>query len=489
MGTSLNADVATLVAGRGSLYVDGHWLEGRGKEIADINPANGQVLATLSAANETQVEDALVAAHRAQPDWAKLGYVRRGEYLEAIADLVEAHAGELARLLAFEVGKPLSQGSGEIAWALETLRYQAGWSRKLSGEILPSDNPRESIHLMRVPVGVVAAICAWNFPMAMFFRKTCPALLAGNTVVIKSSETTPLSALALMELIEQVDLPPGVLNVLTGAGDVGASLAGHPLTNLVTMTGSVAAGKAVMAAAARNLTRVSLELGGKAPAIVWSDADLATAVPALVLARHLNSGQVCTCSERIYVHEDVAEEFVAEYSRAVADLRVGDPFTDVDMGPLVSQMQLDKVESLVAEAVAAGAELAFEPVAPADEQGYWFSPRVLLGVSQEMPVMQREVFGPVTPIVTISSLDEALALANDSLYGLSGYVFSSSYDVIMRVTHELEVGEVYVNRTLGEAPNAHHSGHKQSGVGGEDGLHGLLRYTAIRSVYHQHGVG
>lgn len=482
------ADVSELLGDVKPVYVNGTWEDGEGAELVDYSPSTGQELTSLAVASEAQVDRALAAARAAQPGWAAMGYVRRAQYLLRIADLVDRDADGLARLLATEVGKPLVQGLGELGWASGTLRYQAGWADKIAGEIIPSDDPRESISLIRVPLGVVVAICAWNFPMAMFFRKVAPALLAGNTVVLKSSETTPLCVLALTRLVEQVDLPPGVLNVLSGAADVGAALVGHPGADLVSMTGSVAAGKKVMAAAAPNLTRVSLELGGKAAAIVWSDADLSTAVPALVLSRHLNSGQVCTSSERLYVHQDIAEEFIAEYASQVRKLRVGDPFADVDMGPLVSQAQLDKVTSFVSSAVDAGAESVFEPEAVPDSGGYWYPPTVLRGLTQEMSVIQQEVFGPVSPVLEFSTLDQALAMANDSPYGLSGYVFSASHEVVMRVTHELECGEVYVNRALGEAYQAHHSGHKKSGVGGEDGYHGLLRYTGIRSIY-QHYTG
>jgi lactaldehyde dehydrogenase/glycolaldehyde dehydrogenase len=479
-------DALRALRARGTLYAGGKWFEGDGAELRDVNPSTGELLANIGSASPAQMDRAVAAARGAQPQWSAAGFVRRGEYLIRIADLLEASTEELAEILALEVGKPLAQGRGELAWASGTLRYQADWSRKLSGEILPSDNPDEAIHLLRVSLGVVVAICAWNFPMAMFFRKICPALLAGNTVVLKSSETTPLAALALTAVIEEAELPPGVLNVVSGASDVGSYLVGHPGVDLVSMTGSVAAGKAIMRAAADNLTRVSLELGGKAAAIVWKDADLDIAVPSLVLARHLNSGQVCTCAERFYVHEAVYDEFLERYCAAVRALTVGDPFAESDMGPLVSEAQFDKVTSMVGEALDGGASLAYEPTPPARGGGFWFTPTVLTGVAQSMPLMQREVFGPVSPVLKVSTLDEALRFANDSVYGLSGYVFSSSYDVVMRVTRELDCGEIYVNRTLGEASNAHHAGHKQSGIGGEDGLHGLLRYMAIRSVYHQY---
>jgi lactaldehyde dehydrogenase / glycolaldehyde dehydrogenase len=484
VNTIVNDPTPELLAGIKSVYSGGAWRDGEGKALPVLDPSTERVIATIGTATQVQVEAALRAAKAAQPGWARLSYPARGRYLEAIADLVEENAEQLARVLALEVGKPLAQGRGELQWAVTTLRYQAGWARRIQGEIIPSDDPDEVIHLLRVPVGVVVAICAWNFPMAMFFRKVAPALLAGNAVVLKASETTPLAALALMRVIEQADLPPGVLNVVSGGPDVGAELVQHPMADLVTMTGSRDAGRAVMRLAADHIAKVSLELGGKAAAIVWSDADLELAVPALVLARHLNSGQVCTCAERVYVHEAIVEEFTAEYCSAVGKLRIGSPFDDVDMGPLVSAAQREKVTGLFTDALERGAKTVFQADAQLPAAGYWFRPAVLTGLSQDMPLMQQEVFGPVTPIIPISSLDQALAFANDSAYGLSGYVFSRSYDVIMRVTREMQCGEIYVNRTLGEAAQGHHSGHKQSGVGGEDGYHGLLRYTALRSVYH-----
>jgi lactaldehyde dehydrogenase / glycolaldehyde dehydrogenase len=484
VSTVLSDPAPKLLAGIQGLYLKGAWQDGQGKPLTVLNPSTERVIATIGTASPAQIEAALSAARAAQPGWARLSNLARGRYLETIADLVEAQAEQLARILALEVGKPLAQGRGELEWAVTTLRYQAGWARRIQGEIIPSDDPDEAIHLLRVPVGVVAAICAWNFPMAMFFRKVAPALLAGNTVVLKASETTPLAALALTRVIEQADLPPGVLNIVSGGPDVGAELVRHPMADLVTMTGSREAGRAVMRLAADHIAKVSLELGGKAAAIVWADADLELAVPALVLARHLNSGQVCTSAERIYVHESIIEEFTAEYCAAVGKLRIGSPFDDVDMGPLVSAAQRDKVTGLFTDALDRGAKTVFQADAKLPATGYWFQPAVLTGVSQDMPVMQQEVFGPVTPILPVSSLDQALAFANDSAYGLSGYVFSRSYDVVMQVTREMQCGEIYVNRTLGEAAQGHHSGHKQSGVGGEDGYHGLLRYTAVRSVYH-----
>jgi lactaldehyde dehydrogenase / glycolaldehyde dehydrogenase len=478
------ADQPSLLNGIADSYIAGRWEDGHGALFDAQNPSDGTTIRVMHAVDAEQVANVLDAARAAQPGWAALGYVQRAKYLERIADEVERNAAELALVLAREVGKPLAQGQGELQWACDTLRYQAGWARRITGDIVPSDDPYETIHMIRVPVGVVAAICAWNFPMAMFFRKISPALLTGNTVVLKSSETTPLSALALARIIEGIDLPPGVLNVVTGAADVGEALVQDPRTDLVTMTGSVGAGKQVMRAAAGHLAKVSLELGGKAAAIVWDDANLDVAIPALTMARHLNSGQVCTCAERVYVKRGIFDEFLQRYVESVSALTIGDPTDAVDMGPLVSAAQRSKVAQLVDDAVDRGANVHFKHQASLPDTGFWSAPVVVTDVKQDMPIMQQEVFGPVTPIVPVDTLDDALAAANDSVYGLSGYVFSSSYHVISRVTQEMQCGEIYVNRTLGEAVQGHHSGHKQSGVGGEDGYYGMLRYTGVRTIYH-----
>ena len=325
----------------------------------------------------------------------------------------------------------------------------------------------------------------------MLCRKIAPALVTGNTVVVKPSEVSPLGTMALFRLIdEQLDLPPGVLNLVTGGPATGQALVDDELTSLVSFTGHRDTGKAIMARAARHLTRVSLELGGKAPAIVWDDADLDVAVPAIVAARHTNSGQVCTCAERVLVHRDLLEPFTELYVRAVEALTVGDPAGRVDMGPLASAGQLEKTSAAVATALDEGATVLTGGGRPSDPElsrGYWYAPTVLVDVSPEMSVMTEETFGPVTPIFGVDSMDEAVQIANDSHYGLSAYLFSRDYGTVMRTVNELQFGEIYINRTLGESVHAHHAGYKESGLGGEDGKWGLLRYTQIKTAYHRYG--
>jgi lactaldehyde dehydrogenase / glycolaldehyde dehydrogenase len=293
-----SAAVATLA--ETPLFIEGQWRAASGESFTVYDPTHGRPLATIASASRPEVDAALAAARAAQPGWRRTPIADRGDLLRAMADVLAANRAPLADLLVAEVGKPVSQAIGEVAFAEAFLRYNASWDRHLEGEILAGDVPDETIHLLREPLGVVAAICPWNFPLAVFFRKVAPALLTGNTAVAKPSEVTPLTTLRAVRLIsEGVALPPGVLNVVCGAGDVGAALVESDLTSLVSFTGHRDTGKQVMAAAAANLTRVALELGGKAPAIVWRDADLDLAVSAIISARHTNSGQVCTSAERV----------------------------------------------------------------------------------------------------------------------------------------------------------------------------------------------
>lgn len=475
-----------------SLYVGGRWHTATGGVIEVFNPANGVSIAQVASANATEVERALLAATEARPRWSAVPAPARGHLLRQLADVVGAHRHELINLLVAEVGKPLAQADAELAFAEGFLRYNSEWDRRLEGDILPGDVPGESINLLREPIGVVAAICPWNFPLAVLCRKLAPALVTGNTIVVKPSEISPLTTLRLFELIdEELEFPPGVLNLVCGAGTTGVSLVESPLTSLISFTGHLETGKRIMASASRNLTRVSLELGGKAPAIVWRDADLDVAVPAIVKARHANSGQVCTSAERVLVHHDLIDTFTDRYVNAVESLSLGDPTGLVDMGPLASATQLEKTGAAVSLAVEEGAKVLTggdRPSGSAYGSGYWYAPTVLTNVSPNMRVMHDETFGPVTPIVGIESLDQAVAIANDSRYGLSAYLFCRDYSSVLRTVNDLQFGEIYVNRTLGESIHAHHAGFKESGLGGEDGKWGLLRYTQIKTVYHHYGV-
>jgi lactaldehyde dehydrogenase / glycolaldehyde dehydrogenase len=479
---------ATLRAPERTNYIDGEWLESGGEPRAILDPATEQTIATVPDATPEEVAAAVSAARSARRAWSRLPAIARGSALSAFADLIEARRDDFAKTITLEVGKPSAQAEGEVEFACGILRYTAEWARRLEGDVVPADGPDEVINLLRVPVGTVAAICAWNYPLALFARKVAPALLAGNAVVAKPSELTPLSAIAATALAAEAGIPSGVLNLLCGGGEVGRALVRDPGVDMVTMTGSTRAGKQILLDAAENLTRVSLELGGKAPAIVLADAHLDDAVGHVLGARHLNGGQVCTSAEVVYVEDEIVAAFTDRYAEAVAGLRVGDPGGGVDIGPLASSPQLEKVQAAVDSAILEGATAVLPGGRMAERApGYWFAPVVLGDVTAEMSIARSEVFGPVTPIVAVRSMEEAIELANASPYGLSAYLFTSSYQRAMRAARDLECGELYINRGIGEALQAHHSGHRQSGMGGEDGFYGLLRYTQIRSVYHHFG--
>jgi len=474
-----------------SILIDGLWEEGEDGAETKVSPITEEEIASVGNASARQVDAAVRAARRAQPGWRRHPAYQRGALVRAIASVLEENREDLATLLTHEVGKPLQAARGEVDFAIRYAAYMAEWDRRVEGEILPSDHISESIHLLRQPLGVVAAITAWNFPVALYVRKVAPALVTGNTVVIKPSEVTPLASILLTRLIsDRVELPAGVLNLVTGGRETGRAMVSHPEVDLIAMTGHRDSGKAIMAAAAGNLTRVSLELGGKAPAIVLADSDIGLAVRELVDSRHANSGQVCTCAERTFVEGTILNEFVERYTAEVRKLRVGDPWTDVDLGPLISERQLEKTTSLVSRAREAGATVIHGGARPDGEvfqRGYWYQPTVLVDVDPSMEIMREETFGPVMPITRIDSLEEGMHHANDSRYGLSAYLYTSNYQNAMRAAEEINFGELYINRSHGEQPQAHHIGWRESGIGGEDGKYGVLKYTQLKTIYHRFG--
>ncbi|MDT3437164.1 aldehyde dehydrogenase [Haloarcula sp. 1CSR25-25] len=470
------------------LYIDGEWHESEGDEaIPVINPTTEETIAEVPSATDEELKRATAAARAAQDDWAARPAKERGDLLREVADVIEAQADDLAETLVAEQGKTISIAKYEIEASADIARYNAEWDRRIEGDVVPGSTRRQEIDLLRKPYGVVAGIIPWNFPISVFVRKFAPALVAGNTAVIKPSELTPLTTLALMDVIQrELDLPDGVLNVVTGGGRVGAGLVKDEAVDYVTMTGNVDTGKAIMRDAADDLTQVALELGGKAPAIVTADADIDSAVEHIVGSRTINAGQVCTCVERIYVHEDVSAEFESEFVDAMADVEFGDPMADPDMGPQISQGELDKTHAAIEGALEQGAEVATGGIDiedPPAESGYWVQPTVLTNVDQSMDVIHDEVFGPVAPIVEVESVEQAVEYANDSRYGLSSYVFSNSYSDAMQIVHDLDFGETFVNGS-GGAQQGHHIGWNESGLGGEDGKHGAFKYTQLKSVYH-----
>lgn len=471
------------------MFIGGRWESGASARTRPvIDPATEALLAHVPEGDAQDARQAIDAAHAAFPGWAALPAAERGAYLRSIADGIRARADDLARLVVAEQGKPIAEARGELEGTAGFFDYYAGLARSIQGEILPSDLPGEEIWIRRVPHGVVVGIIPWNYPSALTARKVAPAILAGNTIVLKPHEDTPLSALAIMDVIREVGLPAGVVNVVTGAGtEVGAALVRDARTTFISMTGSVRAGRQILHDAAEQITPVSLELGGKAPLIVFDDADLEIAVPSAVTSRYMNCGQVCICNERTYVHRSVYDAFVERYVDAVQALRVGDPNdANTDIGPKMNRPELDKVATMVEDAITRGAR-ALTGGRILDEgpfdRGFWYEPTVLVDVDHTMPILHDEIFGPVTPILPFDHLDEVIGLANDSTYGLSAYLFTNDFQRVMRTVNEIRFGEIYVNRVGPEALQGFHVGYGHSGLGGDDGVHGLELYLQRQTVY------
>ncbi len=468
------------------MFIDGEFADTSSKKtIPVINPSTEEVISEIPACTAADADAAVLAAEKAQKSWAKLPAIERAAYLHEIAHLIRANADDIAHILSEEQGKILPLAKVEANFTASYFDYMAEFARRYMGEIIQSDRPNENILLFKMPIGVIAGILPWNFPFFLIARKMAPALVTGNTIVIKPSCETPLNAFKFAELIAQTSLPKGVFNLVFGQGSVvGNALAANPKVGMVSVTGSVEGGVAVMRAASENVTKVSLELGGKAPAIVTPTADLDQAASCIRASRIINTGQVCNCAERVYVHESVADAFTEKVTKAMAATTVGDVLAnpDIEMGPLVSKQQLENVTAAVEQAVKDGAKVKLGGK-KIGRKGYFFEPTVLTNCRQETAIIQKEIFGPVLPIATYKDLDEALEKANDCEYGLTSSIYAKDIDTIMRACNELKFGETYVNRENFEAMQGFHAGWRKSGIGGADGTHGLEEYLQTHVVY------
>ncbi|MDD2988352.1 MAG: aldehyde dehydrogenase [Zoogloea sp.] len=472
-------------------FIDGRFTPADPGTAIDVhNPATHALLARIPTATPGEVEEAIAAARRAQPAWERTPAIQRAAHLRAIAGKLRQHKERLAEIITREQGKILGLARVEVDFTADYMDYMAEWARRIEGEVLQSDRPGETIFLQRKPIGVTVGILPWNFPFFLIARKMAPALITGNTIVVKPSEETPINAFEFARLVAETDLPAGVFNLVGGRGaDVGASLCSHPDVGLISFTGSVQTGSTIMQAAGRNLTRVNLELGGKAPAIVLASADLDLAAKAVVDSRVINTGQVCNCAERVYVERAVADEFTAKVRALMAATRYGDPMAEADlhMGPLVNQIGLDKVAAMVNRAREQGGEVILGGRKADRPSGYHYEPTLITGCNADMEIMRKEIFGPVLPIQVVDGLDEAIALSNDSDYGLTSSIFTRDINAAMKACRELRFGETYVNREHFEAMQGFHAGRRKSGIGGADGKHGLYEYTETHVVYMQHG--
>ncbi|MGG4035508.1 aldehyde dehydrogenase [Paenibacillus cisolokensis] len=471
------------------LFIDGKWVESKsGKWIEVQNPANEQVIAKVTDADKDDVQAALQSAQRAQQAWQAMPSVQRAEYIMKLVEALRQKRDYFARLLVMEQGKTYGEALGEVDDTMAYFTFAAESANKYKGDLLQPTHEDELVMVQKVPYGVTVGLCAWNYPLALVGRKLGPALVTGNTMIIKPHELTPIASLEFFQLIHEVGFPPGVANIVTGSGtEVGQMLVTSPITKLVSVTGSVRAGQAIYKSAADNITALSLELGGKAPFIVLEDADVDFAVEAAVNARFTNCGQVCICNEMVLIHDKVADEFTEKLVNRVKKLKVGDPFDpEVNMGPKASPGDLDKIDRIVQESVAKGAKVAIggkRPTGGIFDKGYWYEPTVLVDVKPDMAAARQEIFGPVLPIVRISGFEEAIEIVNASPYGLSAYLFTEDYNKMIHATNVLQVGTVFLNQNMTGCINAYHGGHKLSGIGGEDGEYGIEGYLQKRTIY------
>ncbi len=480
--TTTEARLADTALWREQLYIDGAWTDAAdGATIEVTDPSTGERIAAVPDGGHEDAERAIAAAGRAFPDWSGRTALERAEILREWYSLILANADDLAAILVAEQGKPFAEARGEVLYGAGFVEWFAEEGKRAYGEIVPTNVAGRRIFVLKQPIGVCAAITPWNFPAAMILRKAAPALAAGCTMVLKPASQTPLSAFALAELADRAGLPAGTLNVVHGPPEVvGAHLAESDAVRKLTFTGSTRVGKLLVKQSAGNLKRLSLELGGNAPFIVFDDADVEAAVAGAIASKFRNSGQTCVCANRFLVQSGIHDEFVAALAAASADLEVGNGFEEgVEQGPLIDDAALAKVEDHIEDARDLGAEVV-SGGARHELGRTFFQPTVLSGVTAEMKVSREETFGPVAPVFRFEDEAEAIALANATEFGLASYLYSRDVGRVLRVGEALEFGTVAVNTGLFSYEGAPFGGVKESGQGREGSRHGLDDYLELK---------
>lgn len=467
---------------KSTAYLGGAWVGADdGNAIEVTNPATGAVLGNVPDMGAGEARRAIEAAHAALPEWRDRTGKDRAALLRRWFDLVVANTDDLALIMVREQGKPLAEAKGEIAYAASFIEWFGEEAKRTYGDIIPGYQPDKRLLVLKQPVGVCAAITPWNFPAAMLTRKAAPALAAGCTMVVKPASQTPLTALALCALAERAGIPPGVLSCITGnAAEIGEEMTSNPLVRKISFTGSTEIGRRLAAASAGTIKRLSLELGGNAPFIVLDDADVDTAVAGAIISKYRNAGQTCVCANRFLVQAGVHDEFVEKLSLAVAKLRVGEGIEQgVDIGPLIDDKAVTKVEALLADATAKGGNVCLGGKRHA-LGGTFFEPTVISGARRDMALFEDEIFGPVAPVFRFESDQEGVALANDTIYGLAAYLYGSDLARLWRVGEALEYGMVGVNTGHISTEVAPFGGIKQSGIGREGSYHGIEEYLDVK---------
>ncbi|HEX8047563.1 NAD-dependent succinate-semialdehyde dehydrogenase [Rhizobium sp.] len=464
-------------------YINGVWTAGGATKTFDvINPATGEVLASLPDMGAAETTAAIDAAYAAQAAWAARPAKERSAILRKWFDLMVANADELGAILTAEMGKPLPEARGEILYAASYVEWYAEEAKRIYGETIPAPSNDKRMLVIRQPVGVVGTITPWNFPAAMIARKVAPALAVGCTVVSKPAEQTPLSAIALAVLAEQAGIPAGVFNVIVGVDGpaIGRELCGNAKVRKISFTGSTEVGRILMRQCSDQIKKVSLELGGNAPFIVFDDADLEAAVEGAIASKYRNAGQTCVCANRIYVQSNVYDAFAAKLAAKVAELAVGDGFMPgVSIGPLIDEQGVAKAEDHVRDAIAKGAKVMLGGKR-IDGAGTFFAPTILTGIDRTMKVAREETFGPVAPLFRFETVEDVIAQANDTEFGLAAYFFAGDLKKVWRVAEALEYGMVGINTGLMSAETAPFGGIKQSGLGREGSRHGADDYLEMK---------
>lgn len=472
---------------RQQAFIGGVWQSADGAATVTIcNPATGEALASVPDMGVAETRRAIAAAAAAWPAWREMTAKQRGAILRQWFDLIVAHADDLARLMTSEQGKPLAEARSEALYAASFVEWFAEEAKRMYGDIIPQTVPGQRLMVLKQPVGVCAAITPWNFPAAMITRKVAPALAAGCPVVVKPAEQTPLTALALAVLAERAGFPAGVFNIVTGSAVsaplIGAELTANPVVRKLSFTGSTEVGRLLMAQCAPTLKKISLELGGNAPFIVFDDADIDAAIAGAMASKYRNAGQTCVCANRLLIQAGIYEEFAARFAARVADLKVGAGTEEgVDLGPLIDRQALEKVEAHVADAVAHGARILTGGRRHA-KGGTFYQPTVLADVTPAMLCAREEIFGPVAPLFKFVDEAEAIALANATEYGLASYFYARDLGRVWRVAEALECGMVGVN--VGQISNevAPFGGIKQSGIGREGSKYGIEDYLETKYI-------
>ncbi|MDB1652797.1 NAD-dependent succinate-semialdehyde dehydrogenase [Enterococcus durans] len=467
------------------LYINGKWLEGSEGTFEVKNPATGEILATVQKGGEKETKEAIQAANKAFEGWSQTSPAERAKLMNKMADLVENDSERLAKIMTMEQGKPLSQATAEIQTNVENLRWNAAEGQRILGDIVPSPTTNQW-QVRKQPVGVVGAITPWNFPSNMIIRKISPAIAAGCTVILKPAKATPLSALALMELFDQAGFPEGVVNIVMGdSSTIGKILSESDDIQKITFTGSTEVGQILNEQAAPTLKKVSMELGGHAPFIIFPDADLELATEMLIKTKFINNGQVCTSPNRIFIHKEIKQKATDLIMEKMKGVSVGNGLDDPTTGPLINGEGIEKIEEQLKDAVDKGAQILCGGKRLTEGEyvnGFFFEPTVLDGVTKEMTIFYEETFGPVIPLITFEEEDQVIKDANDTIFGLASYFFSTNIHTVDHVSNQLQYGMVGVNDTAISNSATPFGGVKHSGFGRENGTYGVEEYIEVKFV-------